>query len=125
MYIGIPENEQQRFHNRVQESRDKVNQKHGTYEYPKNKEEYWKVVDEYWVELFSIILGYAPDMIEYVSTPIYVTELKQNRNPELANIFENVWHLVPDNGYIHTIPAWGILCDLCSESHLLSEEPPQ
>jgi hypothetical protein len=45
---------------------------------------------------------------------------------KLIEFFHLAWYHAPDVGYIHAIPGWPILCDLCSEDELVRpEEPPQ
>lgn len=96
------------------------------YRYPTNKEEYWNVVDKYWSYLLDIILQFGPEVVlhngEVKKLAIAATSLKENRSTELVEFFNKTWASAPDTGYIHAIPAWHILCDLCSESIVLYED---
>jgi len=96
------------------------------YTYPTTKEEYWAIVDKYWIHLLDIVLQFGPEYImhngEYKKLAIAATSLKENRSPELDEYFQKTWAAAPDTGHIHAIPAWHILCDLSSESYLLSNE---
>jgi hypothetical protein len=65
-----------------------------------------------------------PNMSEFIGQPtsVAVTTLKQNRDTRLHDYFNAAWWRAPDNGSIHTIPGWNILCDLCCEQDLIYEE---
>lgn len=122
MYKNIDLEYQDIFSNKVAE-----NQIMG-YSYPKTKEEYWQTVDTYWADLLNIILMFCPEVINNINnkyfgekTAVVVTKLKENRDIELVDCFNSVWTLAPDDGRIHLIKAWHILCDLCSESYLAYE----
>ena len=96
------------------------------YEYPTTKDEYWMIVDKYWSYLLDIVLQFGPEYVIYneetKKLAVAATQLKAIRSSELAEYFQKTWTSAPDTGHIHAIPAWHILCDLCSESHLLFEE---
>jgi len=125
MYINIPEEAQNRFGSVVKNIQHDLHEQKGKkYEYPKTKEEYWDVVNLYWAELFSIILTFLPEEINIDTlerTEVHVIRLKENKDPTLCRYFNYAWASAPDDGRIHAIPAWHILCDLCSESYLLIE----
>lgn len=90
--------------------------KGGTMEYPKTKDEWWSNVDERWSDLLGILKRYInPKKIDDA------IQMKENRNPCLAQYFNSAWFNAPDCSSIHSIPAWGVLCDLCSEDHVLSK----
>lgn len=112
-YIGVPQHNQENFHAKVIESRSNFSD----YTCPTTKEEYWSTVDTYWKPLKNIINRYYKDVSDET-----LTELFQTKHPRLATYFEYAWISAPDDGTIHLIPAWHILCDLCSESYLLYEE---
>ena len=96
------------------------------YRYPTNKEEYWSVVDKYWSYLLDIVLRFGPEYVihngETKRLAIAATSLKEKRSTELVEYFNKTWASAPDTGHIHAIPAWHILCDLCSESIVLYED---
>ena len=96
------------------------------YRYPTNKEEYWNVVDKYWSYLLDIVLRFGPEYIIYneetKKLADVITSLKETHSTELVEYFNKTWASAPDTGYIHAIPAWHILCDLCSESIVLYED---
>ena len=50
---------------------------------------------------------------------VEITKVKANRNTILATYFQLTWDAAPDQPHIHGIPGWSLLCDLCSESHVL------
>lgn len=120
MFIDIPDEFQDSFAMRVAETRIK------DYVCPTNAEEYWQVVDQYWPLLLDIVLkfcsenNFSPDSKYFgKKLAVVLTSMKLNRNNELCNFFQEAWCNAPDNGYIHLIPGWEILCDLCSESYLV------
>jgi hypothetical protein len=128
-YKNISEHNQDSFHNLVVQAHNDLNKIHAPYEHPKTKEQYWAIVDEYWPELLNIILMFNSETIEDFKnldfgkkTAFVVTQLKQDKNRDLVDWFNATWASAPDDGYIHLIPAWYQLCDLCSESYLLYEE---
>lgn len=102
-----------------------------TYHWPRNKEEWWKNVETWWPELLTLIhtygrkLGDVEFLVEIASLePFAVTleRLKRNKDKELASILERTWNDAPDHGSIHANKGWDVLCDLCSESSVLTEE---
>jgi hypothetical protein len=122
MYKNIPENNQKFFEQRVNAVMTNTAKKHPVYQYPKDKEEYWNIVNEYWNELTNIMLRFLPKFLPKQTDIItFLNELKDNKNPELARMFNLTWIGAPDSGEIHAIPAWNVLCDLCSECYLLEE----
>lgn len=86
-------------------------------EYPKNAEEYWQIVDAYWANLYNILARFLPkDQLAQADN------LRLNKNPEIARLFNAAWGNAPDSPSIHSIPSWRVLCDLCSEEYVLYDE---
>lgn len=110
-YIGVAENNQVNFHNKVIEAQSNF----CDYSYPKTVEEYWATVDYYWPQIKNIVL-----MFTYLDENELDKWVKQ-RDPSIVSVFNDAWFNAPDNGRIHLIPAWHIFCDLCSEGYLLYE----
>lgn len=101
------------------------------YHYPKTKDEWWAVVNNYWDDLLLVVGKYVNlsefsglKGEEFVTETLLSTAIKAKRdkNTDLVMLFENAWSAAPDSGSIHGNAAWGILCDLCSESYLLFED---
>jgi hypothetical protein len=86
-------------------------------EYATNKNEYWQIVDANWTDLYNILVTYLPK--EELAT---ADNLRINQDRELSSLFENAWFAAPDHPHIHNIPGWHILCNLCSEAHVLWED---
>ena len=97
--------------------------------YPKNKEEWWQSLEKNWENILHIFYKFLPMhehcnyKNEITTTPLSFTiqVLKQNRDPDIARYLNRAWGAAPDHISIHSIPSWGVLCDLCSEEHCLYE----
>ena len=59
---------------------------------------------------------YSSDKVEDASN------YRLNQDPKIADIFEQAWGAAPDSSSIHHIPSWGVLCNLCSEAHVLFDD---
>lgn len=81
--------------------------------YPKSREEWWNMVRMSSAELLGIVYQFNPKQVDDAKRAM------QERNPKLAMIFEITWQNAPDSRTIHDLPGWGLLCNLCSESHVL------
>lgn len=88
-----------------------------TYSYPKNKEEYWQIVDEYWESLLNILQTFCSK-----EEVLQADQFRHQRNADIVDSFGQAWSRAPDDYAIHKINSWHILCDLCSESYVLSDE---
>lgn len=124
MYKNIPEDKQSIFTEKVRSNNANLNQNHGkSYKYPTTKQEYWETVNEYWPELLAIILRFAPATADDgIRTPVALELLKIKEDVDLIGYFNKTWNSAPDDGRIHLISGWNILCDLCSESYLVDQE---
>lgn len=85
-----------------------------SYSYPKNKEEYWQNVNDYWENLRDIL-----GMFLSKEQVLLADEMRQQQNPDIVRILNEAWWLAPDSRGLHSIPSWHVLCDLCSEEHVL------
>ena len=85
-------------------------------DYPLNKEEYWQLVDRHWADLINIVCVYNPDKVEEAAN------YRLNQDPKIDKIFQDTWWSAPDSLSLHYIPSWNILCNLCSEAHVLFDE---
>jgi hypothetical protein len=98
--------------------------------YPKTKEEYWDLIDLHWMNLQEIFWLYLPmsEAVDYRKQPIdrrmciEVNRLRDERSDILPRYFHAAWAAAPDSFHIHSIPSWGVLCDLCSEEYVLHEQ---
>ena len=83
---------------------------------PRNREEYFSLADQYRDELFDIITGFSGrDNAEEFT--LFLNE----RSNSIASIFHQAWADAPDKPWIHSIPGWHVLCDLCIEDYVLDE----
>lgn len=85
-------------------------------DYPTNKEEYWKLLARHWDDIYDIIYKFCPEH------GAEADNLRTSQDPKIARILSDAWAAAPDESWIHNIPSWGILCNLCSESYVLDEE---
>lgn len=105
-------------------------------------EDWWNLVDKYWTQLVDIMCKYLPmDDPTHVepgvadspllmsSTTMTVTGYqdviasKESRDHyRLLRYFNGAWRMAPDDRSIHSIPGWGVLCDLCSEDWVFNSE---
>lgn len=105
-----------------------------------NKEQWWKLVDDNWEGLLYIIRSFWEDSTQLpITAPgaeavrlnivkhkprmdVSFEALKENRNPELSRFLESVYWRIPESTDCWKFEAFGVLCDLCSESYCLYEE---
>lgn len=101
-----------------------------SYEAPETDEQWWQVVSTWWDDLLLIMERFLP-MSGFadkdggtlsVSLREHIIKLKQNKDRKLAWYLDSAWCAAPDHGSIHAIKGWGVLCDLCSEQHVLYTE---
>jgi hypothetical protein len=85
-------------------------------EYPTTRDEWWAFVSKYEQDLLNIISRFVPHKMEDAKQ--YIAD----KNPEFSNILSDAWYYAPDYQIIHSIPSWGILCNLCSEAWVLHDE---
>jgi len=104
--------------------------------YPKNKNEWWALVDKNWKKLMAIMDQFLPLGALATNPPgkltgkimthtalIDIIRAKEDRDGyKLLRYLNGAWNEAPDKPWIHEIPAWDVLCDLCSESYCLEEE---
>lgn len=115
-------------------------------DYPNTKDEWWMLVDANWEALKSLVRMFHPKLqndtsdykitaqaAEEVSEAIReeirkdpqvfdLEQLKTDRDDSLAGIFSDTWFGAPESSSVHSVPKFGLLCDLCSESYVLGEE---
>lgn len=97
---------------------------------PTTKEEWWSLLDKHWKVLNDILAHYLDyrAYMDYSGKPTertmeqIVFDLKEQRNPDIARYLNSAWWQAPDSSYIHSIPGWGLLCDLCSEEYVLYDD---
>jgi hypothetical protein len=95
-----------------------------------NQSDWWNLVNENWSNLSAIMArnlpmaGYEDIDHKILTHPLYieVDKLKQDHDWEtLSRYFQAAWAAAPDESWIHSIPGWGVLCDLCSEIWVFEE----
>ena len=83
---------------------------------PKTREEYFSLAKRYRDELSNIITDFSGrDNAEE-----FILFLNEQSN-SIALILHQAWSDAPDRPWIHSIPGWHVLCDLCSEDYVLYE----
>lgn len=126
MYKNIPEDQQDIFAAKVAAAQPT------SYKYPTTYNEYWNTVDEYWLQLLNLFASFLPEFLpkdpsgksplDVERTHIIAETLRRNKDPLILNLFNSTWASAPDDGRIHLLDGWYVLCDLCSEGYLLEEE---
>lgn len=84
------------------------------------REDWFETVDTYWDTLYDILARFVPK--EQLKE---ADNLRLQQDVKLENLFQTAWSNAPDNKSIHSIPGWGVLCELCSESYVLFDEGDQ
>lgn len=84
-----------------------------------DKTEWWATLDRHFFQLARIIHKFLPQ-----HSVLKAQTLQAARDPAMANLLEAAWAAAPDHPSIHSIPGWGVLCDLCSERDALIEPIP-
>lgn len=99
------------------------------YKYPTTYNEYWNTVDDYWLQLLELFARFLPshypkrdDPYEVDHTLIVAETYRRNKDRKILELFNRTWAAAPDNGAIHLLGGWNVLCDLCSESYLLDPQ---
>jgi len=95
--------------------------------YPKTKDEWWNLVYENWPDLLGILNLYVgmndnEDIngnITLCKRSEEVERMRHSKDVRLASYFTRAWGNAPDKSFIHNIPGWNLLCDLCSEDYVL------
>ena len=83
---------------------------------PRNREEYFSLAERFQCELFDVIMSFSGrDNAEEFT--LFLNE----RSNSIASIVHQAWADAPDKPWIHFIPGWHALCDLCSEDYVLDE----
>ena len=83
---------------------------------PETREEYFSLADKYRNELYHIIVDFSGRD----NADEFILFLDEQSN-SIASILHQTWADAPDKPWIHSIPGWHVLCDLCSEDYVLDE----
>ena len=84
---------------------------------PRNREEYFSLAEQYRDYLSDIIAEFSGrDNAEKFL--LFLNE----RSNSIASVLPRVWSDAPDRPWLHSIPGWDVLCDLCSEDYVLYED---
>lgn len=72
-------------------------------------------------------LGFDEAQPEGIKLGTWCEQLKRDWDHRpLINVLNKAWALAPDAPWIHEMPGWDILCDLCSEGWVFDlEDMPQ
>jgi hypothetical protein len=95
--------------------------------WPKNKDEWWGLVDEHWSDLLNLLYRFIGmnDMEnvdgQLTETPraIEIEKMRTERDCRLVRYFNGAWGNAPDVPGLSELTGWNLLCDLCSEEHVL------
>lgn len=112
-------------------ARNRQDSRYTSYHWPRDEAEWWHNVDEWWADLLNIAAttGCALEapldaLKDSRSAVVTLEEMRRKRDTELAHFFSHVWGAAPDHGRVHGWEGWDVLCDLCSESGVLFDGPP-
>ena len=117
--------------------------------YPKTKDEWWQFVKYYRQPLRDLVAEFHPVYARW-GRPMKITapgaeqvsdhireeieretiddplkcfdQFVEQRSEGLAHLLGEVWFGIPESRDAHSLPAFGVLCDLCSESYVLEPE---
>lgn len=97
----------------IDETNRRYEAKLAMYQYPRTAQEWWNVLTEWWDELVAIWCKFIPEVTWKRQS---LVEMRKRRDMTLEGYCHQAWSNAPDDGSIHAIPGWRILCDLCSEA---------
>lgn len=120
------------------------------FQYPKTAEQWWQLFEAYKTELRDLVCSYHPsyarrtpmmpitapnaemacDLVreriesKTIDNPLECFDqfYEQKNGNALVSILNQTWFGVPESRDAHSLPGFGALCDLCSESYVLEPE---
>jgi hypothetical protein len=121
------------------------------YKCPDNAEEYWQTCEDFKDELAQMIGDFHPyyqrqhamkitasaaeESCKVVREKIVAEtdrapceqfhEMLKVRDPMISRIFNQTWFGMPESAEVRSYPGFFMLCDLCSENHLIAPEEPE
>lgn len=122
------------------------------YSYPKTVEEYWNICHAYKDQLQGMVAEFHPGYRKKYSMQITAgaveavcegvrkeiaerttmdpvaefIHLLDIKSPEMPSFLNRVWFGMPESYEVRSYPAFGVLCDLCSEGHCVyGDEAPE
>jgi hypothetical protein len=126
-----PHQNRDEVYQQIEDTQQKYAEKLAAYHYPRNAQEWWDVLQAWWPEIVAIWKQFIPIYDYYLDkttqTPLdeVLLNMRRKRDPELEKYCHQAWLAAPDNGSIHAIPGWNVLCDLCSEANVLYDRDKQ
>jgi len=102
-----------------------------------SKSDWWETLEKNWVQILQILERFLPmsdiafeDPGNAMSKPLvgitgYVDVEKAKEasdHSKLLKYLNGAWFSAPDRKWIHSIPGWSTLCDLCSESWVFDDK---
>lgn len=96
------------------------------------RELWWSFVDAHWANILHTVIrvGGSLDQCQdgygsLIPLPlgVYMEHLRSYRDPELAALIFQTWSAAPDRAYFNKWPSWDIICALCENADVLTEEP--
>ncbi len=82
--------------------------------YPCTALEWWSNVNTNWKDLWNMGRVYLD-----APTAMQMDLFRIGRNNKLSDVLRQLWYTLPDSPRARTLPGFGVLCDLCSERHVL------
>ena len=101
-----------------------------------SKQDWWDTLERAWdgILLTTQELGYNLEILAtddltkdgkclFCSCLEDLIKAKKSRNWERVHQYlQAFWAAAPDRPWIHSLPNWGDICDLCSETWVFNEE---
>lgn len=118
--------------------------------YPKTKDEWWSMLTERKDQVRTLVVDWHPRSGEYdnahgmkitaaaaeelcdaaraamagegpINAGLCFDTLLAARDPDLAALLSGAWWGLPESAEVRSLPGFMLLCDLCSEAHVLYE----
>ena len=86
---------------------------------PRTPEEWWDLFHRNKSHIEMIISRFSP---KFEQDLVAFHKACKNRDPNrLIRVMHEAWFNAPDKPFLHTVPGWGDMCDLCSEEWVFGE----
>ena len=84
---------------------------------PETPEQWWALLEQHHSNIEMIIERYNVGKLS-----AFRNAVKERNWVVASSAMNTAWFNAHDNASIHSIPSWGVLCDLCSETWVFPRE---